>query len=460
MSKKIWRVSGWTGLRGFFKWRLYMGMIFLCLPGIWTPSIAMSLTLPLHDIREAAQKGNIVKRVAIFGRDDRRPIPKKYAGLKNKVGLLYNDQSQTLCTAFCAAPNIIVTAAHCFFGNHTGKRPKIYNFSFRIENKRSSTITHIAGSRKKIARQFVVAGTTGLRTRPPMDAPKDWALARLATPACRFGSLRIAPQSQSGLVRASKRKKIFQVAYHWDYKHWQLAYSGPCRIKSYTKPLDWPEVRRLFAEPAKLVLHTCDTGGASSGSPIFFDTPTGPVVVGINVGSYEQSKVFVRDGRIVRRSQAKVIANTGVNAKAFHGLMGSFRRAFILESSEALKVLQAALKKQGLYGGQLDGTFGPLTRDAIRTYQNLNQLPVTGLPTKHLLTSLVDPNLPWHIKQSIEKKASETTQFERPTIHSENLDSWENAPLPTKKKQPETPIFKLPGTSLKEPHFSDPAYDH
>lgn len=335
----------------------------------------------------------LVHRVAVFEKDDRRPVPTKYDALKRRIGLLYNGQSQILCTAFCVAPNVIATAAHCLFGSKKNRRPKLSDFSFRIEADDELSEARLAGHNQGSASHHILAGTRGLRTRPPMDAPRDWALARLSTPACKFGVLDVSPKPLQELAQASDGQKIFQIAYHWDYEHWKPAFSGPCGIKRYSGRLKWDEVNRLFSNADSLVLHTCDTGGASSGSPLLLDTSNGPTVVGINVGSYEQSRVFIKAGRIVKRTRAKIIANTGVNATAFAGLMGPLRDAAIIETNEDLRSLQLGLKTLGLYSGSLDGLFGPRTRRAIINYERRKKLPLTGLPTHALLDNLAGPIL-------------------------------------------------------------------
>jgi peptidoglycan hydrolase-like protein with peptidoglycan-binding domain len=49
-----------------------------------------------------------------------------------------------------------------------------------------------------------------------------------------------------------------------------------------------------------------------------------------------------------------------------------------LSSPEMVKRAQVALKEQGYYEGPLDGTMGPRTSNAIRTYQSEHNLPETG----------------------------------------------------------------------------------
>lgn len=54
--------------------------------------------------------------------------------------------------------------------------------------------------------------------------------------------------------------------------------------------------------------------------------------------------------------------------------------------------MQEYLMNAGLYPGPVDGRLGPLTSDAIRTYQTAADLPVTGQPTTELLTHMLSGN--------------------------------------------------------------------
>ena len=53
-------------------------------------------------------------------------------------------------------------------------------------------------------------------------------------------------------------------------------------------------------------------------------------------------------------------------------------------SDNEIRSVQAALKRQGLYSGQVDGILGPDTRHAIEDYQIRAKLPVTGQPDQSL----------------------------------------------------------------------------
>ncbi len=51
--------------------------------------------------------------------------------------------------------------------------------------------------------------------------------------------------------------------------------------------------------------------------------------------------------------------------------------------------VQTYLMQEGLYPGPADGVDGPLTRDAIRSYQSRNQMPVSGEASQDLLAHMV-----------------------------------------------------------------------
>ena len=56
--------------------------------------------------------------------------------------------------------------------------------------------------------------------------------------------------------------------------------------------------------------------------------------------------------------------------------------------SSATKAVQAALARRGYYRGSIDGAFGPETRNAIRSFQAHQGLPVTGQMDGRLIRAL------------------------------------------------------------------------
>ena len=53
-------------------------------------------------------------------------------------------------------------------------------------------------------------------------------------------------------------------------------------------------------------------------------------------------------------------------------------------SDNEIRSVQAALRRLGIYSGQVDGILGPDTQRAIEDYQVKNRLPVTGQPSQGL----------------------------------------------------------------------------
>ncbi len=333
---------------------------------------------------------------AVFGRDDRSPIPKHLSALSGQIGRLHNPQIGTNCTAFCVAPNVIATAAHCLFRKPEGRTLRMADFRFDILRDGQRIQSTIEGASVKGAGQHIMTGTTRLRVRPPIDAGSDWALVRTEKNICKNHVLSVEVDTIRNIEKSSDRKDMFQVAYHSDYENWDLAYSTPCKVREEFPDLRLDTIRRDFTNTKNLILHQCDTKGASSGSPMLRMTPDGPVVVGINVGTYIQSKVLIRNGQVARKFEARPVANTGVNAAVFKNYISVLRDADILTAKPDLKQVQTVLHQADQYRGAIDGVFGNRTRQAIRAYQKHQGLQVTGLPTRDLLpiVSATAPPLP------------------------------------------------------------------
>jgi hypothetical protein len=361
-----------------------MGFIAVAFAGLVAQAQAAGLT----PSDPAAASGSHVVPVAIFNGDQRTAIPEKYGALEGKIGMLYEQSTQTLCTAFCVGQGIIATAAHCLFQPKNNKLPDLNEVTFRLSYGKAYQTSGIQGRHTPFAKNSIAVGTTAFNNEPPLSAPKDWALVKLERPICRFGPLKVEPKPVQELIDKSKQGKIFQVAYHWDWEHWQLAYSTPCNVARDFDQIKWRFIKQHFVNFHELVLHDCDTGGASSGSPILMDTPDGPAAVAINVGTYTRTRILLREGRIVKRLKPDIIANTGVNGTAFSDIVQSLESADLLASTEDMMRLQAELQVRELYIGTLDGQLGRGTRAAILKYEETQGLQQTGLPTKALLRRL------------------------------------------------------------------------
>lgn len=324
---------------------------------------------------------------AVFGPDDRVPSPSKYSRAADNVGLFFSNQSRTVCTAFCVAPSVIATAAHCL-AQAGGGQAKLSDFLFARGYDRHRDYARIEGHASGATAQSMIVGDFQHRVRPPIDAANDWALVRLNRPACPGGGLPVTPMTTSQVMAEAAAGRLFQLSYHRDWTQWKLAYSKPCSAARDFKGVPWSSIAPDFLNADQMLLHHCDTGGASSGSPLLIERDGRVSVVGINVGTYVQSKVLTERGQVTLREKAETVANTAVNAQVFAGQIELLKGAAILASGEPLKSLQQRLYEQKLYQSRIDGSYGPQLRSAIEGYERLSHLPVTGLATQGLLERL------------------------------------------------------------------------
>jgi V8-like Glu-specific endopeptidase len=346
---------------------------------VGTGAVAIALTTCVPSLKAHA---------AVFGTDERTNVPTRLEATAARIGLLFNNQSRTVCTAFCVADNIVATAAHCLLRAQNGTSARHSDFMFGRNYDRTRDFTNIEGSSTSSAPQNVASGDFQLRVRPPIDAAHDWALLRLQRNTCTGNVLPVRALSPDQLIAASNEKRIFQISYHRDWAQWRPAYSKPCRVSRDFESTQWSAIAPDFIDPEQMILHTCDTGGASSGSPLLLETPEGPVVVGLNVGTYVQSKTTTQDGQVTLRQKAETIANTAVNAEAFVDRIEALKTASILTAGQPIRDLQTRLTTRGFYSGKIDGAYGQGVKAAIEAYERANQMPVTGLASARLLSRL------------------------------------------------------------------------
>jgi protease YdgD len=321
---------------------------------------------------------------AVFGRDDRQPVPERFDAAAQAIGILYNDRTRTVCTAFCVSDNIVATAAHCV----AGRASSTGSFVFSRNHGRGRDTARVEGFANHAAAQNIVSGDFRMRVRPPIDAAYDWALVRMSRDICAKHALQVRVLSLPEIMAEARANRVYQVSYHRDYAQWKAAYSKPCGVARDFDNAEWSAIEPDFLAAERMILHTCDTGGASSGSPLLLDTPQGPAVVGINVGTYVRSKVTMQNGELARSPKSETVANTAVNAGAFASRIEALKSAHVLPSGRPMRELQERLQQQHFYQGKIDGVYGTMLRSAIEAYEEAKALPVTGLATPALLLRL------------------------------------------------------------------------
>ena len=371
-----------------------VGALFLALALMRGAGAEAALPVPvtrsLHDARASSSTP-----VAVFGSDDRTAIPQKLHWVAERTGLLFNNRSRTVCSAFCVADNLIATAAHCMARGQAPGTVRYDDFNFARNYDRSRDFVKVEGAANGAASQHILTGDFRLKIRPPIDAAHDWALVRVPRKTCPTKSLDVKVLSNEEIITEAEAGRIFQVSYHRDFPAWRPAYSKPCAVARDYDAAKWSAIAPDFMSPEQMILHTCDTGGASSGSPLLLETSQGPVVVGINVGTYVQSIVPKPkdDADKPTGRLSEIVANTAVNAGAFAHHIEPLRNAQILSTTAGLRDLQERLRSQNLYGGRLDGVYGPALKAAIEAYEQAIRLPSTGLPTRSLVVQLAQDAL-------------------------------------------------------------------
>jgi protease YdgD len=336
------------------------------------------------------EASTLIQRVAVFGQDDRVALPERLAMTASRIGVLFNNPARSVCSAFCVGPAMIATAAHCVaVTSPQGARMRPADFLFARAYDRERDYARIEGYSTGSAAQHIMTGEFRLHVRPPIDAARDWALVRLDRPICRNGGLPIQSMASPDILAIAQAGRLFNIAYHRDLPTWTPTYSGPCHAGRDFGSSEWSTIAPDFESPDQIILHTCDTGGASSGSPIFAEGPQGPVVIAMNVGTYVQSRVVTQQGQVTTRQQTETVANTAVNASVFAEYLATFRSAQILATGAPIRQLQEHLAAFNFYAGRADGDFGPVLKAAIVDYQKAQGIPVTGLPTVQLLSRLV-----------------------------------------------------------------------
>lgn len=368
-----------------------------------TPAGAMT---PQPAWRFAASPATTLHRVAVFGTDDRRDLPPAKQSLAAKIGVLTDLSSRSQCTAFCVSESVIATAGHCLFRTRDEVLPDLKNFRFKLHGLPALAAARIAGAQSAASVAHVVSGSMSLSVRPPIAATRDWALVQLDVPACTAGGLKLSQHSAADLTTLAPSQPMYQVGYHRDFPGERLAYGAPCLVSRSFERANWTTIQSDFDNADQLILHSCDTGGASSGSPLLIDGADGPEVVGINVGTYVQSRVMMVNGAVAHRYQAENVANTAVSARAFAAALDTFDHAGFLTARTEMRELQLLMSGIGVFSGPRDGLYGASSRTAIETFERLEGLPVTGLATVELLLTLRATNIAKAVPPAVPVPAS------------------------------------------------------
>ncbi len=286
---------------------------------------------PAGAARLLAPPPSDVRPVAVFGSDDRTELPAAILDeLRDKIGVLSLGESN-FCTAFCVATDTIATASHCLLGTQEQAGPDLSRVVFNVGGKDMHRHSSgLAGSPRTGFHRAIRAGTSALRVRPPIAAERDWALARLAAPVCMAGGLPISRLTRNEIEVRAAGSKVYQVGMHRDVSADRLVIGAVCGMARGFAQAHEDTIALDFANADAILLHTCDTGLGSSGSPMLTDGASGPEVVGINVGTYVISPAAANPSSGTQagaKALTEAIANTAVPAGQFRRAVADFASA-------------------------------------------------------------------------------------------------------------------------------------
>ncbi len=131
-------------------------------------------------------------QASVFGTDQRAPLPQTMRDAGSKIGVFFDVRSHSVCTAFCLAPDVVATAAHCLYRTKGEKPLRLSDLSFKLHGTTESV--RIAGAGSGAPEANVISGSTRLNVHPPIDATRDWAVVRLAAAGLQGGRLHRQPQ--------------------------------------------------------------------------------------------------------------------------------------------------------------------------------------------------------------------------------------------------------------------------
>jgi protease YdgD len=187
--------------------------------------------------------------------------------------------------------------------------------------------SRLAGNGQSAIQRNIRSGTRRLRVTPPIDAANDWAIARLAEPVCRAGGLALSPLSREEVSLRAEAGGVFQIAMHRDVSPGGVVWGGPCSFARSFPQASEQTIEHDFADAPSILMHTCDTGAGSSGSPLLIDGANGPEVVGLNVGTYVLSRTSSSSSTQGGEDKSQPITNTAIETARFRPAAETFTLA-------------------------------------------------------------------------------------------------------------------------------------
>ena len=256
----------------------------------------------------------LLQPVAVFGTDERKPLPQSRLPLAEKIGVLVLADTR-FCTAFCLGPDVIATASHCLLGTQQSPGPDLAQVRFKVGQSQQFT-SRLYGGTYAAIRAGLRTGTPRLRITPPIAAVRDWGLVRLVKPVCHAGGLALSTLTREDIEVKAASGGVYMAAMHRDFASSGIVQSGPCQIARTFPQAGSELIAHDFLEARSVLLHTCDTTPGSSGAPLLVDGPNGSEVVGLNVGTYVISRSASGNGTHPTTVNSEARTSSGLSQQA------------------------------------------------------------------------------------------------------------------------------------------------
>ncbi|WP_434632973.1 trypsin-like serine peptidase [Chromobacterium sp. CV08] len=240
-------------------------------------------------------------KILFFGLDD-RVLEKPDRMPWQTVGQL-ETRSRTICTGTLVAPDVVLTAGHCFV-DEKGRFDPAVSFTVGLWGDEYTALSRIKEVQvDKAFLKGLIRKRDGLYI-PPRIAPRDFAFVRLATPLGNSqGTVPVFSGDAKALkaLLASRQWTVTQGGYPVDDQRHLRAHHG-CKAIA-------------LREDGRLT-HRCDTLEGNSGSPIFAIDAKG------------QATIVAVQSSAPPASRRKLEDNMSVSAPMFEQAL----RAFIAKS--------------------------------------------------------------------------------------------------------------------------------
>jgi V8-like Glu-specific endopeptidase len=244
---------------------------------------------------------------AVFIGNKRMPLPASHP-VGTMVGRLFFN-GKRICTASMVGPNVLLTAAHCFFDERDKIRSGTFVFKAGYSGGKAAYQSTIINSRINL-------GTSLFRD----DEANDWAVANLDHPiGLKTGWFEIKTVTAIQMA-AMKLDSLQMITYAQDFMAGESPLIENCKLTGSGYRSNYPQY--LYFS------HNCSSTPGGSGSPIFTveKLPTGDSVAYLYLNSVRGSPGEISGKQIAFSDE---VANAATPVQWFYKAMKDYRASSV-----------------------------------------------------------------------------------------------------------------------------------